>query len=654
MSELPSADPGTPPPPSMSDAWLEPNQPPPVHFPITRVLIDLLVSTGAAGVVTIVLEYSTVGGWESRWWEDLFGFMGFYVDGLIVWLVLVALWAALGRLPLAVGVLWSLGLVVAFANATKLTLRNEPLYPSDLDFAGDLGFLLSMVSTTSIVGVLLACLVCLGGAWWLEQRRRGRARLRDLHPHGATVLLGTRAVTMLITCCLLWQTTNFNEPDNPWRSLYELRGDHWRMSNQAANYSSNGFVGGFLYNMPVEPMAEPPGYGPEAMAAIVERQRTAAAAINTGRSGSLADVNIVFVLSESFTDPMGMRGFELDHDPIPHVRATMAQTLSGDLLSPMYGAGTANVEFEILTGQSLALFRPQVNSPYQNFVAGMDDYPSLVGWLKDQGHRTVAIHPFGGQMYKRNQVYPALGFDEFIDADGLSRASRIDDNPYLSDASAFDEAMDQIRTYDEPVFVHLVTMQNHIPVTGHYDDPLQVTGVDGDQAERLGHYARGLEHSDAAVVDLLDALAASGERTIVVYYGDHHPGIYDAEVKRATGGLGMHRVPFFIWRSWGNQPQPQPLTAPTSILPLLFEAADAPVPPYVALLEQQRRQVGILRRSDGGSRLGGPRAHDAVTGLVDDLRMVQFDLSIGQRHGAAGLWDVAPDPGSPANSPTGH
>src|SRR5690606_6445027 len=132
-------------------------------------------------------------------------------------------------------------------------------------------------------------------------------------------------------------------------------------------------------------------------------------------------------------DPTQLKGFDLERDPIPRTRALMGQTMSGQMLAQMYGGGTANMGFEALTGQSLGLFRAQMLSPYQMLVPEYPDYPSAVGWFRNNGHDAIAVHPYRVGMYKREQVYERFGFESFIHEKTISEKKRIDDNPYISD-----------------------------------------------------------------------------------------------------------------------------------------------------------------------------------------------------------------------------
>ncbi len=615
------------------------------------LLRGALGSLQAAALASLLLQASTFGLFYPRWLKDLLlDGVGFYADTLVVWVVLLFLWAVLGRLWWSIGIVLATVVGVGVANVVKMRYREEPVYPSDVDFLQEPAFLTSMVSPALLVVAVLALAGVLAAAVRIGRRmatRYPRPAWRRLPRRQALGVLGLRLVVAAVAGLLLLQATQFNQPGNLWRGLYEARGDDWRYWNQKTNYRSHGFLGGFLFNMPVEAMPTPTGYDAAAMSAIADRYERVAADINADRTGTLADTNVVLVLSESFTDPTGLAGFELERDPIPRTRARMAQTLSGEMLAQMYGGGTANMEFEVLTGQSLGLFRPQLMSPYQMLVPDLSDYPSAVGAFKHQGHDAVAIHPYRVGMYKREQVYDRFGFDAFVHDTTMRSTATVGQNPYISDDAAFDEVLAEIDRRTEPLLVNLVTMQNHIPVDDNYADPLEVRGTDDDQAERIGQYARGLAHTDEALDAFLERLERSPERTIVLFYGDHLPGIYGSSVKEQNRGLALYRTPFFVWsnRPGENRPRPVPTTSPAFFLPLVYEVADAPVPPYLALLDRVHRHVSALQQGrmlDGnGQPITTAELGPEGAQLLADLRAVQFDFSIGRRFALDRMWPGA-------------
>ncbi|MDN5744307.1 MAG: sulfatase-like hydrolase/transferase [Nocardioidaceae bacterium] len=619
-------------------------EPAPVRQVLKRGILGSLL---AAVLVSLVLQASTLGLFLPRWFIDQFITSGgFYVDTLVIWVLIGFVWAVLGRLWWTFAIVAALTLTVAVADIVKIRVREEPVYPSDIDFLTEPGFLSSMVSPMVLIvacaAVLLVVVLVIRQGQKME-RRYPRPRLHRLPRQQALVLLCMRLGIGLVAALLLMQATQFNRPGNIWRGLYEATGDHWRYWNQKTNYRSNGFVGGFLFNMPIEAMAKPKEYNETELSVIAERYKKAAQQINASRKGSLDDVNVVFVLSESFSDPTRLKGFDLERDPIPRTRTRMKQTTSGQMLAQFYGGGTANMEFETLTGQSLGLFRPQMLSPYQMLVPDQDDYPSAVGWFKSQGHDAIAVHPYRVGMYKRQQVYQRFGFEKFIHDSTMSETDTIDDNPYISDKSAFDEVIKQIGEHKAPLFVNLVTMQNHIPVDDNYDDPIKVSGAGGNN-KKIGQYARGLAHTDEALASFLDQLEKGPEKTIVLFYGDHLPGIYSSSVKHENKGLALYRTPIFIWSSDPAQNRPKELstTSAAFFLPLVYQVADAPIPPYFALLQKLHDRVSAIEQgrligSDGEQIAEGDLDPKAAQ-LLENLRDVQFDFSIGQRFALPQMW----------------
>lgn len=611
----------------------------PVH--LMSVLIVIAVAAGCA----FILQYSMHRHWSQRseWATTLS-----WLDVSVVTVLITCLWAVIGRLWITLALTSSLSLILAGINRVKIELREEPVFPSDRDFLSESGFFIAMVDTSTVVTlvvtvILIAAILVIIG--WLAGRLYPPPRLRkpDGRPHWGVII--TRLVVFLVTGGLLVHATNFNEPRNLWRALYEADGAAWAPFSQLQNYRNNGFVGGFLYNMPVQAMDRPEGYDADAMAQLAERYAERAEKINADRTGSLEDVNVVFVLSESFTDPSWMHGFSLDENPIPATQQIMSETTSGTMYAHLYGGGTATMEFESMTGQPVGVFRSQVSSPYQMFVADQAAYPSAVGAFSALGHHTVAIHAYNLSMYKRMQVYETLGFDEVVRDATMRSQERIEDNRYISDRSAFDEVLYHLDRNEDPVFVNLVTMQNHGAYHDFYSDPIVSDISDANRADEIGHYFRGLAHSDVALVDFLAELEARDETTIVVLYGDHHPGVYSQEILDANDPDAHFRTPFFVWSSESNTAQHIEAITPAMFLPFVYEVADAPVPPFVALLDDVRHSIPVIQHArtlDADGQPVDPENLDAETAaLLEDLTMVQYDFSIGRRHAVDTMWPGA-------------
>lgn len=553
---------------------------------------------------------------------------------VVVWVVVGLVHAVVGRLRTTAALTLAATVVIAIADAAKVRLRREPLLPSDTEYLGELGFVADMVGPGFVLVLVLAALAIVGATLVGARAVARRSREGGARPPSRRGALRVLTATMCLAS--LAYLAGFNAPGNAARATFDALGATWRPWSQQRNYLGNGFVGGFLYNLDVPTVLPPPGYSRSAMARIAERYTEAARLINRTRRDSLREVNVVMVLSESFTDPLALDGVNLEADPIPFVRRLMARTTSGSMLAQHVGGGTANMEFEALTGMSMSGFPPQVRTPYLRLLPEHDTFPSAVRWFKDRGYRALAVHPFTTEMYRRRDVYRILGFDEFVHAETMHDQARSGRDGYISDAAAFGEVRRRLASSREPLFVNLVTMQNHMPYGDRYDDPVRVAGPDGRVLTEIGQYVRGLTYSDRALEAFLDHLDGSAEPTVVVFYGDHLPGSYPTSVFTANGGQAMHQTPFLVWANFPGQATAPPVTSPVHFVDLVLERADAPVSPYYALLQRLRHAVpardsGMMFDPEG-RRLRAHGLSPRAQGLLSDHRLVQYDLSTGRRY----------------------
>lgn len=620
-----------------------------------------LVSAIWAGVLVTVLNYSTFAG-DPRGGHLLLALRAhtLLVSTAFVWVLLLGMIAFTGRLWLSLGIGTVVAGTLAATNATKLQIRGDPLQPSDLAFVDQTGFLTEMVGLRPLILALVGAVVAILASVFLGRlvSRYLPPMRRGLDARGRRLLVAGRVLMVLATCAAVFVGGNFHDARNPVRAAFDANGAMWKPWKQRSNYRANGFVAGTLFNTGLDAMSRPTGYSKSAMADIAARYSAVASLKNLGRTGSLDDVNVVLVLSESFSQPLWLRSIEWPQDPIPNTTALMKRTLSGRMLAPGFGGGTANVEFELLTGQSMSQFSPQVQVAYDQVVPKHPGYPSFVRALTDGGHRAVAIHPYKFSMYRRTEVLPDLGFDRMVDETEIQGRQRIERSRFVSDQSVYAEVTHSLEESSDPLLVHLITMQNHLPYGRSYTDPITPTsGLPPGAAERAGQYARGINSSDAALPGFLDSLRKSKEKTVVVFYGDHLPGeIYPVAVQDREGARTMHQTPWFMWSNFARlAPRQLPTVSPNQLMPLLLDAVRAPLTPYQALLSQVRAVVpgmeaGMLIGAD--DKVASRRElTDRQRDLLRDYRMVQYDFSVGRRHAVRAMMQVPPPPTPPPTSP---
>jgi phosphoglycerol transferase MdoB-like AlkP superfamily enzyme len=562
---------------------------------------------------------------------------------LLLWLLLILVVSVVGRLWIASTLFLSLVGAAAMANYQKMRLRLEPIYPADVLYLGDLGFLAENAGVLASLGVGIGVALTGSIAFFLSRLSARIFGTRSLSgsAFGRRQLL-LRGGAATLAGAVLISATNFNEPRNPVRQTYDAAGASWAPWDQPQNYALNGFTSGLLYNMPVTAMRKPEGYSAAAMDILVDKYSRIASSINAERrTVAIQDTNVILVLGESFVDPLRMEGVELEEDPIPFTRSLMASSTSGTMLSSGYGGGTANVEFEVLTGMTVHNFEPQISTPYQMLVPQYASFPSLLRSLAGQRHEKVAIHPFKPSLYRRTDVYSSFGFTRTKFLDQMTHTERYESDPFVSDAATFNELLDDIRASERPVVAKVVTMQNHRPLEGKYASPLNGWDAKGDPLpEELGQYLRGLRYSDLAIQQLSKDLQDLPERTVVLYYGDHHPAAWPDSVLDQNDPRTKFETPFFVFANFTTRRIETPeVLSPPFLVNQMLRAVNAPLTPYEALLEKLAEELPVLDRKSIDELSRTERTSPAKD-LLSDYRLVQYDLSVGRRYSAEAMFDV--------------
>jgi phosphoglycerol transferase MdoB-like AlkP superfamily enzyme len=573
----------------------------------------------------------------------------FALSAFVLWFLIAGLLALTGRLWITTAVTVSLVGALAAAHQEKYNLRLEPLFPTEWGTAIQVPFLVEMVGGRALAWAATGIIVALGCAAllgrWLS---RWYALPRGLDQRFARRLLVARGGATVAAAAALAYAANFNEPDNLLRKAFTASGAEWVPWHQAENYGRNGFIAGTLYNMPVPAMEAPDAYDESTMAALTAKYAAEADAVNVGRAAdALKDVNVVVVLSETFADPLRMKGVQFATDPIPYTRELMRRTASGNMLTSAYGGGTANVEFEALTGMSVAQFQPQMHTPFQMLVPRQSDFPSAASIFKEEGHSSVAIHAYTTALYRRADVYPALGFDKAIFDDDMQHQARVERNPFISDQALYDEVLHHLQATAQPLFINAVSMQNHGPYRDRHDEPIEATGnLPASALAEASQYARGLRHSDEALRRFIKQVDDMDEDTIVLFYGDHLASFWPEPVRQATGARLLHETPFFVYSNYKQHTGGTYGTlSPIYFTNLILEEADAQLSPYHVLLRRLAQNLpGISRRiliGPDDMLIREDQLSPAAREVLRDYRLALYDLTVGEGYAREELFRMS-------------
>lgn len=272
--------------------------------------------------------------------------------------------------------------------------------------------------------------------------------------------------------------------------------------------------------------------------------------------------NIVFLQLESFFDPTLFKGFEYNQDPMPYYRQLMSEYSSGMLTVPSVGAGTANVEFEAMTGISVRFFGPG-EYPYKS-VLKEETVESIPYDLKNMGYVTHAIHNHRGAFYGRNEVFKNMGFDTFTSLEYMINVEKTKKN-WAKDNILADNIVAALDSTEGRDYIYTISVQGH----GKYpeeetliDPPIKITSAPEDFEEEVvwqyEYYVNQIYEMDKFIKNLTDTLAEYDEDIVLVMYGDHLPALEVYEEHIVTGD--MYMTQYIIWDNMGMEKEDANLT----------------------------------------------------------------------------------------------
>ena len=272
--------------------------------------------------------------------------------------------------------------------------------------------------------------------------------------------------------------------------------------------------------------------------------------------------NIICILLESFIDPELVNFLELSDEVVPNFHKLYQNYTSGYLEVPVVGAGTANTEFEILTGMGMQFFGLG-EYPYKTILK-QTNCESIASDLSEIGYGTHVVHNNGGNFYSRRNAFSMMGFDTFTSKEMMDIREYTPLGTWPKDEILIGEvekALDY--TPDQPDFVYTITVGSHgdYPQEKVLDDPeIQVSGVEDEGMHYAWEYYVNMVHeTDKFIGDLIEMLSERDEPTIVVMFGDHLPtmGLEESDMKTGT----LFKTQYATWNNFGLAKSDKSMTA---------------------------------------------------------------------------------------------
>lgn len=307
-------------------------------------------------------------------------------------------------------------------------------------------------------------------------------------------------------------------------------------------------------------------------------------------------MNEAFSDLDIFTNPL-----PVDRQVTPFISSIEENIISGHALASVFAGTTANSEFEMLTGHTMAFFpNPSGSVPYQQYIS--EPIFCLPHVMNSMGYTSFATHPFHANGWSRDLLYPKFGFAQstFVDAYPMENLIR----SFVSDKEMYEYVLGLMAENDKdtPVFIFGVTMQNHSSYDAlNYENSIELDDSLGS-VPLAEQYLSLIHESDKAVEYLLSELESYPKDTVVLFFGDHMPRIEDELYLELNGGpldtldeqMKKYTVPFFIWANYDIEEYTLETSSLNYLAGHLLDAAGIELPPYYQFLRDIEETIPAI------------------------------------------------------------
>ncbi|MCC8045240.1 MAG: sulfatase-like hydrolase/transferase [Clostridiales bacterium] len=365
-----------------------------------------------------------------------------------------------------------------------------------------------------------------------------------------------------------------------------------------------------------------------------EAEKAAAEDDNATTASTDADEtpNIIVIMNESWADYTDVgNGLELSEDYMPFIRSLTENTIRGTAYSSVFGGNTPNSEYEFLTGNTMA-FLPASSVGFNLFVRG--SLPSLASQFGSLGYYTLAMHPYRGTNYRRNIVYPQIGFDTYYTRDDFQYPLKI--RNYISDETLFDRIIleyEENQDSGQPIFSYNVTIQNH---GGYYSSNTKNLDMDievlntGFSTAKAEIYVNLVKATDDAFQSLVEYFEDADEPVIILMFGDHQPNIGDSAYTYLLGGtedtltdeelMEKYKIPFICWANYDIEEETIEATSLNYLYSILADRLGLEMTGYQEYLLDLSEEIPVI------NSIGYWGGADGVFYELDDKDSPYYEL----------------------------
>lgn len=507
-------------------------------------------------------------------------------------------------------------LIFTILNRYRIKFLNEPLRFNDINLIPQLPSVFSFLFRyKGLIKELILTILGLTIAFWLI-KKFVKTEIKKIR---------TRIIFLIISLIVLTSPYFFTKMFNKVLDLNKIIFHSWY---RAENCRYNGMMLCFIYDAQFIERKPPENYNKAEIEKIFEQIKQEATVKKTE-----IKPNVILILSESLWEATKMPKIKFSPDPLVNIR----QDIKGNFISPSFGGGTANVEFELLTGLSNYLFKDN-SFPYTDLIR--KNMPSLFTVFKDDGYLTTVIHPYSPQFYNRKNVYKYFGLDKFISLDQMQNPQKA--GPFVSDKFLADQILKQLNSKEQKQFIFGISMQNHdlFEPNRFPNRQIKINGVlDQEDKDTLQSYIEGVNLTDKSYKYLKDELSKTSKPTIVIMFGDHLPFLDDNYGVYKNGGfissdennwsqkdkMNMHSTPLIIWNNYGAKIPQLDNIGPAELSVEILNLINTEPEYQFKFIDKLKETMPYLTKNISPNL-------SQCQNLLKDYELIQYDLLFGKQY----------------------
>jgi len=439
-------------------------------------------------------------------------------------------------------------LLINYVNRFKIKLRHEPFVPADILLGNESTKVLKIselqLNRSFYVPIVVFLLISLFLFLFVKSKKL-KWPVKVIGP-----------VLSVVLSLVLYNTVYSNV------KLYDSFKIYGNKYSLVDTVQSKGFIYSFIVKAHAFEITEPEGYSKKYAEDILEKYKSS----DTSNTSVKKRPHVFAIMSEAFWNIDVVPGlkFTQNNDPLTNFNSIVKESYSGNIITTVFGGGTADTEFSFLTGHSLAI-SDAISNPYVLYIR--KNVMALPRIMEKENYTTTAFHPGYPWFYNRYSVYDYFGFNRRFFVDEMPDPEA-NGSGYVYDKNAVNFILNDFKKYlsknsDSPYFNFTVTIQNHGPYAmenaGYPQVLSKESSIDEEYYYMVNNYVNGLKQCDEALGLLVKEFKEMNEPIVLLYFSDHLPYLgqnfagfnamhYDVGTSGSVEAyINTYKVPYFIW-----------------------------------------------------------------------------------------------------------